>query len=76
MCLCVVCYVTMNPQVGHEVVVVNGRGRGCRATLIQIDDESLTGRIRFLEGALHGSEVDRVEFEDLCKFDSSKLNNS
>lgn len=60
---------TVIPKVNQTVLILNGYGKGSRATLLSIDDDSLTASVRIIDpgSAMHGQEVTGVEFEDICK---------
>lgn len=55
------------PKVGNKLLVVNGRGRGCRALLTSINEEKFNCDIRIEEGVLAGRDVLGVDYEDVCK---------
>lgn len=59
---------TVLPRPGNKIIVVNGRGRGCRATLLSINENDFNCDIRVDEGALAGREIKGVDYEDICKF--------
>ena len=48
-------------------MVVNGRGRGCRGTVLRINEEGYSCDIRLTECVLSGRDVNEVEYEDICK---------
>ena len=54
-------------QPGKPIMVVNGRGRGCRGTLLRINEDKYNAVIRIEEGPLSGREIERVEYEDISK---------
>ena len=58
---------TVIPQVQRLVKIVNGRGRGEIATLLAIQTQQFTVRIRIETGEYKGTILDRVEYEDICK---------
>ena len=58
---------TIIPKVGGKVLIVNGKCRGCRASLIQINVESYTCDVKVTEGPCAGTELRAVEFEDVSK---------
>ena len=55
------------PSVGGAVQIVNGRGRGERATLLAIDERKYCVRVRLEEPPFEGQVLDGVEYEDVCK---------
>lgn len=56
------------PAVGGEVLIVNGRCRGQRATLLSLDTEAFSASVRVTsDGSDSGSVIDGVEYEDICK---------
>ncbi|CAM9306983.1 unnamed protein product [Ectocarpus sp. 13 AM-2016] len=59
---------TVIPAVGGEVLVVNGRCRGERATLLSLDTEAFSASVRITsDGPDLGTVLDKVEYEDICK---------
>jgi len=54
-------------QPGSRVLVVNGRGRGCRAQLLQIHEEWYSCDIRMEEGGFAGRTIKEVDYEDISK---------
>lgn len=56
------------PAVGGEVIVVNGRCRGARATLLSLDTDNFAASVRVSgDGADRGTILERAEYEDICK---------
>jgi DNA/RNA-binding protein KIN17 len=49
------------------VIVVNGRGRGCRATLLRLNEDKYNSVIRLEEGTFTGREIEGVDYEDISK---------
>lgn len=50
------------------MLVVNGRCRGERATLLSLDTDAFSASVRVTsEGPDLGTELDNVEYEDICK---------
>ncbi|CAE7724581.1 Kin [Symbiodinium microadriaticum] len=62
---------TVIPKPGKQVVVVNGRGRGCRATLMRLNEDAFNCTIRIEEGTFAGREIDCVDYEDISKLANS-----
>jgi len=58
---------TVLPAPGKVVRVVNGPYRGELASLVAIDEAEYSARIRLESGLLRGREVEKVEYEDICK---------
>lgn len=58
-------------KVGNVVLVLNGRYRGCRAELLQVNVDDYNCDIKILsEGPWRGKEVHGIEYEDVSRFDS------
>ena len=58
---------TVIPKIGHKLLVVNGRGRGCRGTLLKINEEDFNVDIKLEEG-IHEDEVFvGIPYEDISK---------
>lgn len=47
--------------------MVNGRGRGCRATLLRLNEDKFNSTIRLEEGPFFGREIEGVDYEDISK---------
>ena len=63
---------TVIPKVGGAVRVVNGRGRGCAAQVLAINTDQFCVAVRVSgEGQPlpHGTVLDKVEYEDVCKLE-------
>ncbi|OWZ00665.1 hypothetical protein PHMEG_00028098 [Phytophthora megakarya] len=58
---------TVIPKPGRKVKIVNGRGRGCIAKLLDISVDDFCARIRIDTGSSRGEIVDQVEYEDICR---------
>ncbi|CAM9623634.1 unnamed protein product [Ectocarpus fasciculatus] len=58
---------TVIPKVGMSVVIVNGRGRGCRGSILRIHESDYNCDVRVSEGVLSGREISGVEYEDISK---------
>lgn len=58
---------TIIPKVGGTLLVVNGRCRGARATLLRIHQEAFNCDIRIDDGLHAKREVLGVDYEDLCR---------
>ncbi len=58
---------TVLPKAGREVLIVNGRCRGCKARLLEVKVEQYTCVLSVLEGPCSGTELKDVEYEDICK---------
>ena len=58
----------MIPAIGGEVVIVNGRYRGARATLLSLDTDAFAASVRVTsDGPDQGTVINSVEYEDICK---------
>ena len=55
---------TVLPKVGAQLVIVNGRGRGSKATLLRINEDNFNCDVRIVE---EGTTLNGVEYEDVCK---------
>ena len=62
---------TVVPKVGGKVVVVNGAGRGCLATVLRINESSYNCDLRLEEGPLARMEL-LVPYEDFSKAATSQ----
>ena len=49
------------------MLIVNGRCRGARGTLLAIDVAKFCARVRVEDGPRRGTELEAVEYEDICK---------
>ena len=58
---------TVIPNIGREVMVVNGAHRGSKGSIVKVHPDSFSVDIRILDGVRVGSEVKGVEYEDVCK---------
>ncbi|CAM9202353.1 unnamed protein product [Ascophyllum nodosum] len=59
---------TVIPAIGGEVVIVNGRYRGARATLLSLDTDAFAASVRVTsDGPDQGTVINSVEYEDICK---------
>eukprot|EP00903_Cladosiphon_okamuranus_P006907 g6722.t1 len=59
---------TVIPAVGGELLIVNGRCRGERATLLSLDTDAFAASVRVTsDGPDFGTVLDKVEYEDVCK---------
>lgn len=63
---------TVIPSLGKLVRVVNGAHRGELAVLLELDEARYHARIRLESGSKRGDEVDRVEYEDICKLSDAE----
>lgn len=62
------CLLQVIPAVGGEVLIVNGRCRGERATLLSLDTDAFAASVRVTsDGPDSGTVLDKVEYEDICK---------
>lgn len=58
---------TVIPAVGKLVRVLNGGYRGCKATLIHLDQDNFCVTIEIAAGPLKGRVVKNVQYEDVSK---------
>ena len=58
---------TVIPNIGRDVLVVNGANRGHRGRILRVSRETFSVEIEMLDGPLTGTKVKGVEFEDVCK---------
>ncbi|CAJ0572805.1 unnamed protein product, partial [Mesorhabditis spiculigera] len=57
---------TVIPQVGREMMIVNGAYRGSKATLLEIDQEAFAVHLKLSSGLCKGREI-TVPYEDASK---------
>lgn len=48
-------------------MIVNGRARGCIASLLAINEDKFNCTVRVEQGILAGRDLEGVEYEDVCK---------
>lgn len=58
---------TIIPKVGGTLLVVNGRCRGARATLLRIHQDAFNCDVRIEDGIHAKRELLAVDYEDLCR---------
>uniref|UniRef100_A0A7G3AGC4 Putative dna/rna-binding protein kin17 n=1 Tax=Lutzomyia longipalpis TaxID=7200 RepID=A0A7G3AGC4_LUTLO len=58
---------TVIPQIGKEILVLNGAYRGSKAVLKSLQEDDYSVTIEISEGPLTGRQVDRVRYEDISK---------
>jgi len=58
---------TVLPKVNGSLLIVNGRCRGMRATLLRIHEDRFNCDVRVEEGAHAKLELNGVDYEDVCK---------
>lgn len=58
---------TVIPNIGREVLIVNGANRGSKGKIVKVCPESFSVDIEVLDGVLTGIEVKGLEFEDVSK---------
>ena len=59
---------TVIPKVGKNVMILNGRGRGMKATLLAVDDERCRGKLELLDDSC--TTLKNVEYDDFSKLAS------
>ena len=58
---------TVIPNIGREVLVVNGANRGSKGKIMRVCPESFSVDVEILDGVLTGTEVKGLEYEDVSK---------
>ncbi|GAB0096434.1 KIN17 [Sergentomyia squamirostris] len=58
---------TVIPQIGKEVLILNGAYRNSRAILKSLQEEVFSVTVEIAEGPLAGRRVDNVQYEDISK---------
>jgi DNA/RNA-binding protein KIN17 len=58
---------TVLPKANGSLLIVNGRCRGMRATLLRIHEDKFNCDVRIEEGAHAKLELTGVDYEDVCK---------
>lgn len=64
---------TVIPAVGGSVLIVNGKGKGLLAELVELDVDNYAASVRVLEGSLKGEKLTGVAYEDIAKADREFL---
>lgn len=59
---------TVIPKVGKNVMILNGRGRGMKATLLAVDDKRCRGKLELLDDSC--TTLKNVEYDDFSKLAS------
>jgi DNA/RNA-binding protein KIN17 len=62
---------TVIPPVGGRVLILNGKGRGCSARLLSIDEANFSVHLEVEEGKRAGTVLEGVEYEDVSKLPSA-----
>lgn len=60
---------TVIPALGKYVLIVNGRYRGQKGTLLSLDENKFCVSVEIKEGEFHGRIVDKLPYEDISKLD-------
>lgn len=60
---------TVVPKERGSCLIVNGRARGCHATVLRINEDAFNCDVRVLEGVLAGRDLIGVDYEDLSRID-------
>ncbi|CAB4001875.1 DNA RNA-binding KIN17 [Paramuricea clavata] len=61
---------TVIPAIGRLVLIVNGRYRGQKGTLIALDEKTFSTSVEIKEGEHRGRIVDKLPYEDISKLDT------
>mmetsp|Transcript_7481 Transcript_7481/g.12688 ORF Transcript_7481/g.12688 Transcript_7481/m.12688 type:complete len:412 (+) Transcript_7481:66-1301(+) len=64
---------TVIPTVGGRVMIVNGAYRGETARLTSLDIDAFCVAVRIEGGPYHGHAVNKIDYEDVCKLASYKI---
>lgn len=64
---------TVIPAVGGTVLILNGRGKGLLAEMLELDVDKYAAKVRVLEGVLKGERLQGVAYEDISKADRDFL---
>jgi DNA/RNA-binding protein KIN17 len=58
---------TVIPTIGGTVMILNGRGKGCKARLLDLDVDNYSASVEVEEGNRQGEVLRGVQYEDICK---------
>ncbi|KAI6661087.1 DNA/RNA-binding protein KIN17 [Oopsacas minuta] len=58
---------TVIPNIGRDVLIVNGANRGSNGKIMRVCPESFSVDVEMLDGVLIGTVVKQLEYEDVCK---------
>lgn len=58
---------TVIPQIGGLVRIVNGAYRGSNARLLAVDTDKFCAKVQIEKGVYDGRLLKAVEYEDICK---------
>lgn len=61
---------TVLPQPGGTVRILQGPYKGCKASMMGIDEQNFKAKIRLLDGKQAGKTLD-ADYEDMSKLSSS-----
>jgi DNA/RNA-binding protein KIN17 len=64
---------TVIPAVGGSVLIVNGKGKGLLAELLELDVDNYAAKVKVVEGVLKGETLKAVAYEDISKTDRDFL---
>lgn len=64
---------TVIPAVGGTVLILNGRGKGLLAEMLELDVDNYAAKVRVLEGVLKGEKLKGAAYEDISKVDRDFL---
>lgn len=58
---------TVIPAVGKPVRVLNGGYRGCKATLLELNEQNFCVTLEIASGPLKGRQLHSIQYEDVSK---------
>ena len=61
---------TVIPAIGRPVLILNGRWRGHKGTLLSLDEKAFSVSVEIEEGEHKGRIVDKLPYEDISKLDT------
>lgn len=63
---------TVIPKVGNVVLILNGKGRSCKAILLKINDDNFNCDVKVIEenSPFFQQDIKGVEYEDLSKYNT------
>ncbi|XP_028398092.1 DNA/RNA-binding protein KIN17-like [Dendronephthya gigantea] len=61
---------TVIPAIGRLVLILNGRYRGQKGTLLNLDEKTFSVSVEINEGEYRGRTVDKLPYEDISKLDT------
>lgn len=61
---------TVIPNIGRQVLIVNGAYRNCTATLVDINMDTFSATLKIDAGPTRGRTINSIAYEDICKLNS------